>query len=356
MIKINFITSWNTECGIAETTRFLVTELKKENDIQINICPVKKSGTRNPFYYIKMLKNVRKNQITHIQYHGDLFSPFIPGFSLSYFPMVIFLLKFWRKNKIITTVHEIDPNSMLDKLNIKFLNLSNKLIAHNKSTINSMEKNGIKNNKLFLIPLGTSENKILDKTFCKNKLGLPDRKILTIFGFIGLNKGHDLIIDILHDLDEDCILIIAGASPNREQIEYRHLLKDKITSAGLQNRVKFLGFVDEKKLPVVANATDIFLYPYRWIVASAALNIALSYQIPTITSDLDYFKEIKKKYDCINLFKSENKQDLLEKIQELLNSTEKQDHFKEKCMYFSKKTSWKSVGDKTKKLYLELTC
>ena len=119
MIKINFITSWNTECGIAETTRFLVTELKKENDIQINICPVKKSGVRNPFYYIKMLKNVRKNQITHIQYHGDLFSPFIPGFSLGYFPMVIFLLKFWRKNKIITTVHEIDPNSMLDKLNNK---------------------------------------------------------------------------------------------------------------------------------------------------------------------------------------------------------------------------------------------
>jgi len=179
---------------------------------------------------------------------------------------------------------------------------------------------------------------------------------LTIFGFIGLNKGHDLIIDILPELDEDCILIIAGASTTREQIEYRHLLKNKISSAGLQDKVKFLGFVDEKKLPVVANATDIFLYPYRWIVASAALNIALSYQIPTITSDLDYFKEIKMKYDCITLFKSENKQDLLEKIREILSSNEKQEHLKEKCMYFNKKTSWKSVGDKTKKLYLELTC
>ena len=356
MIKINFITSWNTECGIAETSKFLVNELEKHEDIQTSICPVKKSGTRNPFYYIKLLKNVRKNQITHIQYHGDLFSPFIPGFSLGYFPMVIFLLKFWRKNKIITTVHEIDPNSMLDKLNIKFLNLSNKLIAHNRNTINSMEKNGIKNNKLFLIPLGTSESKILDKTFCKNNLGLPDRKILTIFGFIGLNKGHDLIIDILQDLDEDCILIIAGTSSNREQIEYMHLLKNKISSSGLQDRVKFLGFVDEKKLPVVANATDIFLYPYRWIVASAALNIALSYQIPTITSDLDYFMEIKKEYNCITIFKSENKQDLLEKIQDLLSSDEKQKHLKEKCMYFNKKTSWKSIGSKTKELYLELTC
>lgn len=356
MIKINFITSWDTECGIAETTRLLISELEKHNDIKINICPVKKSGARNPFYYIKLLKNVRKNQITHIQYHSDLFSPFIPGFSPSYFPMVIFFLKFWRKNKIITTVHEIDPNSMLDKINIKFLNLSNKLIAHNSNLINSMEKNGIKNDKLFLIPLGTSESKILDKTFCKNKLGIPDKEILTIFGFIGLNKGHDLIIDILPELDEDCILIIAGASTTREQIEYKHLLKDKIAYAGLQDRVKFLGFVDEKEVSVVANATDIFLYPYRWIVASAALNIALSYQIPTITSDLDYFKEIKKEYDCIALFKSEDKHDLLEKIQGLLSSDEKQGQLKEKCMYFNKKTRWKSTGDKTKELYLKLTC
>lgn len=354
MIKINFITSWNIECGIAETSKFLVNELEKHGDIQNNICPVKKSGTKNPFYYIKLLKNVGENQITHIQYHSDLFSPFIPGFSLCYFPMVIFLLKFWRKNKIITTVHEIDPNSMLDKLNIKFLSLSSKLIAHNRNSINSMEKNGIKKEKLFLIPLGTSESKIMDKTFCKNKLGIADKKILTIFGFISLNKGHDLIIDILPELDEDCILIIVGTSSNREQIEYRHLLKDKIASAGLQDRVKFLGFVDEKKLPVVANATDIFLYPYRWIIASAALNTAISYQIPTITSDLDYFKEIKKEYDCITLFKSEDKQDLVEKIRGLLSSDEKREHLKEKCMYFNKKTSWKSVGDKTKKLYLEL--
>ena len=356
MIEINFITSWNTKCGIAETSRFLVNELEKHEDIQTNIFPVKKSGTKNPFYYIKLLKNIGKNQITHIQYHSDLFSPFIAGFSLGYFPMVIFLLKFWRKNKIIITVHEIDPNSMLDKINIKFLNLSNKLITHNRNSISSMEKNGIKKEKLFLIPLGTSKSKILDKTLCKKKLGIPNKKILTIFGFINLNKGHDLLIDILPELGEDYILIIAGASRTKEQIEYKSYLKDKISSAGLQDRVKFLGFVDKKKLQVVANATDIFLYPYRWIASSAALNTAISYHIPTITSDLDYFKEIKNKYGCITLFKSENKLDLLEKIDELLKNNEKQEHLKEKCRYFNRKTSWESVGNKTKKLYLELIC
>jgi glycosyltransferase involved in cell wall biosynthesis len=354
MKKINFVTSWNTECGISDTTRLLVDELEKHDDIKINIYPVKKLGSKNPFYFIKLLKNIQKNQITHIQYHSDLFSPFIHGLSLSYFPLVIFFLKFWRKNKIITTVHEIDSNSMVNKLIIKFLNLSDKLIAHNSKLINSMEESGVKNDKLFLIPLGTLKSKIMNKELCKNTLGAPDKTILTIFGFIGLNKGHDLVIDILPELGEDYVLIIAGESRTKEQIEYKHLLKDKISSAELQNRVKFLGFIEEEQLSVVANATDIFLYPYRWIAASAALNIALSYQTPTITSDLDYFMEIKKEYDCIELFKSENKHDLLEKIRELLSSAEKQNYLKEKCRYFSQKTSWKSVGYKTRSLYLDL--
>lgn len=355
MITINFITSWNAECGIADTTRLFVDELRKHDDIQINICPVKKYGPKNPFYFFKLLKNIPKNQITHIQYHSDLFGPFIPNVSLSYFPMVISLLKFWRKNKIITTVHEIDSKSTIDKIIIKFLNFSDKLIAHNSNLINSMEKCGVKKDKLFLIPLGTSQSKLLDKKLCKNKLGLTGKKILTIFGFIGLNKGHDLLVDILPELDKNHILVIAGTPRTKEQIEYKHLLEEQIFYAGLQERVKFLGFVDRKQLPVVAGATDIFIYPYRWIIASAALNIALSYQIPTITSDLDYFKEIKNEYSCIELFKNENKQDLLEKICELLRNTEKQEYLKEKCRYFNKKTSWRAVGNKTRELYLELT-
>ncbi len=352
MIKINLITSWNTECGIADTSRSLVDELEKYEDVEINICPLKNSGSKNPLYFSKLLTDVPKNQISHIQYQNNLFGPFIPNFSLSYFPMVIFLLKFWRKNKIITTVHEIDSNSIVDKLTIKFLNLSDKLIAHDSSLLNSMGENGIKKDKLSLVPLGTSKGKIMDKKSCKTQLEVPNKIVLTIFGFIGLNKGHDLVIDILPELGEDYILIIAGESKNKEQLKYKNFLKKKVSSLHLENRVKFLDFVEEEKLPVVANATDIFIYPYRWIIASAALNLALSYQIPTITSDLNYFKEIKNKYDCITLFKNENKKDLLEKIQELSNDEEKRDYLKKKCRDFLKKTNWKSVGEETRKLYL----
>ena len=354
MIKVNFITSWNTECGIADTTRLLIDELEKHGDIETNIFPVKKYGNQNLLYFFKLLKNIPKAQITHIQYQSNLFSPFISGFSLGYFPMIIVLLKFWRKNKIVTTVHEIDSNSAVDKFIIKFMNLSDRLITHNPKLIKSMEEKGVKKHKCSLIHLGTLKSRPMDKKLCKKKLGLSSKKILTIFGFIGLNKGHDLAIDILSALDEDHTLIIAGESRTEDQIEYEQILKDKITSSKLEDRVKFLGFVDIKQLAVVANATDVFLYPYRWIVASAALNVALGYCIPTITSDLDYFREIKKDYDCIELFKSENRQDLLKKVNALLNSTEKQEYLRNRCRRFINATNWKYTADKTRKLYLNL--
>ena len=94
-------------------------------------------------------------------------------------------------------------------------------------------------------------------------------------------------------------------------------MENQVLSLGLENRVKFFNFVDKKDLPVIASATDLFIYPYRWIVASAALSLGLSYRVPTITSDLSYFKEIKDRYDCIELFETGNNKIYLLKLSKL---------------------------------------
>ena len=179
-------------------------------------------------------------------------------------------------------------------------------------------------------------------------------KVITIFGFVSPNKGHDLIIEILPKLDEDIVLFVAGGARTRDQEKYKKSLENQVSSLGLENRVKFFNFVDKKDLPIVASATDLFIYPYRWIVASAALSLGLSYRVPTITSDLSYFKEIKDRYDCIELFENGNKQDLFNKIKHLLKDKERQDYLKKKCEEFYDETSWRSVAIKTSNIYSEL--
>jgi glycosyltransferase involved in cell wall biosynthesis len=353
-INVNIITSQNINCGIADTSEQLVNELHKCEDIKIKVIPITNTQSKNPFYFIKLLNGIKKDQITHIQYQPALFGLLpIPLVEVNYIPLVITILKL-RRNSIITTIHEAGLNSRINRFILKFLNLSDKIIVHNNKMIEILNKEGIDRDKMVEIPLGTSKAHILDKNESKTKLHVLDKKIITIFGFISKNKGHDLIIEILPKLDKNTILFVAGGARTPDQEKYKETLKNKVKSLGLESRVKFLDFVDKKDLPVIASATDLFIYPYRWIVASAALSLGLSYRIPTITSDLSYFKGIKDKYDCIELFENGNKQELLIKIKELMSNEERQNYLKKRCEEFYNKTSWKAVALETESIYLKL--
>jgi glycosyltransferase involved in cell wall biosynthesis len=353
-INVNIITSQNINCGIADTSEQLVNELNRCENIKITVIPIINTQSKNPLYFVKLLSGIKKGQIVHIQYQPALFGLLpLPLIEVNYLPLVITLLKL-RGNNIITTIHEAGLNSFINRFILKFLNLSDKIIVHNNKMIDILNKEGIDDNKMVEIPLGTSEAHILDKNECKSRLHVLNKKIITIFGFISKNKGHDLIIEILPELDENTILFVAGGARTQDQEEYKETLKNKVKSLGLENRVKFLDFIDKKDLPVIASATDIFIYPYRWIVASAALSLGLSYRIPTVTSDLSYFKGIKDRYDCIELFENGNKQDLLVRVKELMNNKERQNYLKKRCEEFYDKTSWKAVALQTESIYLEL--
>lgn len=356
-IKINLISTWDIKCGIAEYSKFLKNEIDKLNYFRMRICPIKKPSSINPLYFIKLIKRIKNSQIIHIQYQPGIFGHMpILHFSFSYFPLFISILRLLKKNRIIITIHEFSLNSSIDKLILKFLDFSDKLIVLNENLKKLLINNKISKDKIAIIPHGTIKGKILDKEECKKQLGVSNKKVLTIFGYIHKNKGCDLLVDILPKIDKDVVLLVVGAPHPQVKNDYYTYLRIKVSNLNLQDRVRFLGFIKEEELPIVFNATDIAIFPYRWIIVSGALHMALSYIIPVITSDLDYFREIKSKYDCIELFKKNNKYDLCEKIQKLLINEKKQKYLKKRCEKFYEKTNWKAVAEKTARLYLELIC
>jgi len=356
-IKVNVITTWDIKCGIAAYSRFLKSELDKLDYIKINICPIEKPNSINPLYFIKLAKGAKRDcQIVHIQYQSSFFGrvPLIP-FSISYFPLLISILRLRIRSKVITTIHEIYLGSRIDKWRLlKFINLSDKLIVHSDKLLEILIKNGVPKGKIMLVPHGTLKGEILSKEECKRKLDVSNKKTLALFGFIHQYTGHDLVIDILPKLDESVVLLVAGSPRLKEHDEYYNFLQRKVLDLNLKGRVKFLDFVKEEDLPIVFNATDIAIFPYRWIIVSGALHLVLGYKIPTIASDLDYFKEIESKYDCIELFKKNDKQDLFKKLQGLLNNKERQDYLKRKGEDFYEETSWENLAAKTVNLYLDV--
>lgn len=90
----------------------------------------------------------------------------------------------------------------------------------------------------------------------RRRLGLTaDQPVLATVSRLEYEKGVQFAIRALADLNDDVVLLVAGAGV------YRMALDALVEQLGLTHRVRFLGFVYAEDLPDVLNAADIFLAP-----------------------------------------------------------------------------------------------
>ena len=117
--------------------------------------------------------------------------------------------------------------------------------------------------------------------------------------------------------------------------------------------MKVTGYIKDYEIPVVLNATDIMLLPYDRVLQSGVLNIAIAYRLPTITSDLPYFREIKEKYDCIEIAKDEL--EFMEKIKALLLDETLRRRLTVNCEKYWRENNWEKIAEKYIEVFKRVT-
>jgi beta-1,4-mannosyltransferase len=119
-------------------------------------------------------------------------------------------------------------------------------------------------------------------SFCQDTL------LLGMVGEIRPNRGHEEAILAAQKLGTKVQLLIAGRCKNEA---YLHQLKDL---AQKSDNVIFVAenLTDQKYNDLIA-VSDITLLPYKSITTSGALLSSWTIGVPTITSDLAYFEELK---------------------------------------------------------------
>lgn len=121
-------------------------------------------------------------------------------------------------------------------------------------------------NKLYkrdavVLPIGPISSQLLHYTPRKNVkeiLRLQEKKVILSISRLDHRKRIGLLIKafaVLSKDDEDAVLVIGGKGPEEERL--KRLARD----LGVQDRVKFVGFVDEKDLWGYYAACDVFAYP-----------------------------------------------------------------------------------------------
>ncbi|MFA9517436.1 glycosyltransferase [Halopenitus sp. H-Gu1] len=135
--------------------------------------------------------------------------------------------------------------------------------------------------KCSVVPLSIDIGKI--ESHDVNQFDLPVKHTRPTILFVGrlvYYKGLKYLIDAMSDVDAD--LLIAGTGPLRSDLE------DRTKQKGVDSKVKFLGYVDEKVLHSYYHDADLFVLPS--VARSEGFGIvqleAMAHGTPIVNTDL----------------------------------------------------------------------
>jgi glycosyltransferase involved in cell wall biosynthesis len=188
--------------------------------------------------------------------------------------------------KIVWTVHNLknheNINLNLDRIcTTLVVKLSSAIITHCQAAKEEVIKTfSLKDrDKVFVVPHGNYiecyENKV-EKKLARKELGLTDYGLVFLFlGIIRPYKGVLELIDAFKKLDSDEIqLVIAGKVYENSQ-DLTDLLVQKTAD---DQRIKFIpGFVAPEKIQYYMNASEVVIFPYRDVLTSGAVLLAMSF-------------------------------------------------------------------------------
>ena len=341
----------------------MAEELKKNVHLYITALP--KKNVLSLYFFIQGYEVARSQDLVHVQFEYGIFPSLRVGRrNLTAFAALLFYFGLALGNRrIITTIHEprkkvtvrgksgLYYTKLLDKL---IFTVSDLIIVHTQESREIMETiYGVSESKLRVIPHGSFEKpNLLNKEECKRKLGLQNKTVITILGFVTPKKGHDLVIPLLPQLDQNVQLVIAGGPQTTNDAVYLEGLKKIAMQSHCSDKVTFTGFLQD--LTCVLRATDIAILPYNTVTDSGVMHLLIAYRVPTIASNLKAFREVYNEFGCLELFNSEDPRDLFKKIQVLLSNQQLRDLLKAKCEDMWNATKWSNIAQRHIRIYQEV--
>lgn len=212
---------------------------------------------------------------------------------------IFYLRKAKALNKMIVwTVHNHLPHqnsNIFDWLGLLvFTSYADVIACHSQWSKTWLQKFSIKNITPIIVPHGNFSNMyqpVIDNASLKQQYDFKqNRLLLGMVGEIRPNRGHEEAILAVQRLEGKVQLLIAGRCKDQT-----YLSELKNMAMHSDNVIFIAENLSDQKYNDLIAASDITLLPYKSITTSGALLSSWSIGVPTITSDLPYFEELKPK-------------------------------------------------------------
>jgi len=250
---------------------------------------------------------------------------------------VCYFMKKWNPNIKTIFISGGEDFYGLDRFFSKYVDFMFAVSISNAKKIQNRYKREVK-----VIPNGVDIDKfkpdLYQKDILKQKYNLQDKKVLISVGRIVGWKGFQLVIESLKELKDYSYVLIGDG-------EYLESLKILAKKENVENRVFFLGLIDNKELPKYLNIGDIFVQPS---IGHEAFGItiveAMASGLPVVASKNGGIVDILTNSNTGYMFEIGNKKEM---IIFLKKCYEKKDDFsKNALLHVEKSFTWKSCVNK----------
>lgn len=276
--------------------------------------------------------------------------------------VVIAMAKLFRW-KIVLTVHDVDSfaGHVGGKRGVTgwIYRLADRVIAHNKVTMDELTAIGVSAKKILVIPHGNYLEGLIEmpsQETARRRLGIEQTaKVVLFFGQIKESKGLDLLIEALPAVARevpDVVLLIAGR-PWKTEFGRFDMLIDKLNVRPLCRL--HIGFVPNEKVADYYAAADLVALPYKRIYQSGVLLMAMTYSRPVVVSNLQGMTEIVS--DGVNglVFAEGSKDDLARVLVRALQDKAGRRLLSERALdYIREHHDWDRIGKSTAGVYKDV--
>lgn len=257
--------------------------------------------------------------------------------------------------KCVATIHGLDHKrakwGKVASLYIKWgekcaVRFADEIIVLSKNVQNYfMEKYG---RETVFIPNGVTKVEKETADIIGREYGLEKDNYILFLARLVPEKGLEYLINAFKNVKTDKKLIIAGApSDTKEYAEYLYSL------AADDDRIRFVGFVEGKKLAELYSNAYIYVLPSDLEGMPMSLLEAMSYGNCCLVSDIPECLQVIEDFG-VN-FKKGDQDDLENKLQMLCDDNEEVLKYKNiSAKHIIAKYNWDDVVDATIRLYLNI--
>ncbi|MDA0817205.1 MAG: glycosyltransferase [Planctomycetota bacterium] len=382
-MRVLHLSTWNRPCGIATYCGNLVRSLDGlgiRNDVYPLEPHLWRTFTAADIADLQadIAEQSRRYDVVHIQHEHGFF-----GHAVSYKAAARnygSLLRQLRKagTPVVTTFHTeplgagerrtLSPQKLLRNVNRQLAwkhhvsvcfgvgPLDAKAVVHTPTTRRALIKQGMPAGAVHVVEHGCLPQRQIwqSPASAKEQLGLPvDSVLLTMFGFIGRYKGHDVAVRALAKLPERFHLAICGGAHPEADDDFLDKLLKLVRHLGIEDRVTITGWLSVDAADVYYAATDICLAPYvdPNLSASGAITWALASGKPTIGSKVPAFQNICREQPCMLLTTPRMEDEIVWATEKLANDPTHSADLVAAAGRYIDSYSWEETARVTENLY-----